>query len=174
MKKISILFLLFAVYFTGNPIQSQVVPNKFRVWVAVACDDHITKAQIESYIKRELRSFEDVIVSEGHTGYTLYLTVLEPKYTSTGLKTGNIIISCVYVERFSLLEILSYYLPLAYETKGEEIAKKIWRLDAPPLFYSHFIDNYVQFSQTDKLPDICKKIVANFDTDALEKERKKR
>ena len=61
MKKISILFLLFAVYFTGNPIQSQVVPNKFRVWVAVACDDHITKAQIESYIKRELRSFEKVI-----------------------------------------------------------------------------------------------------------------
>lgn len=109
--------------------------------MAVACDDHITKAQIESYIKRELRSFEDVIVSEGPTDYTLHLTVLEPKYTSTGLKTGNIIISSVYVEHFSFLEILSYYLPLAYETKGEEIVKKVWRLDAPPVFYSHFINN---------------------------------
>ena len=62
MRKISILFLLFAVSFTGQPTQSQVASKKFNVTVNVRCKDETTKILIESYIKLELRNLGDALV----------------------------------------------------------------------------------------------------------------
>lgn len=67
MKRVEIL-LLFTVIsifcFTRKLLQSHDNPDKFRVEVSVNCDDEGTKRLIESYIKRELRSLGDIVVSK--------------------------------------------------------------------------------------------------------------
>ena len=176
MRKVLMLFLLFSVFFTGQQIKGQVVPDKFPVGVDVTCDDSITKGQIESYLKRELRSLGDVTI-EGSAIYRLSLVVLEPKFTSTGHKSGDIIISSVFTKVYSLPKILEYYAPLTFELKRDEINDKIIEnilvKDAPLFAYIHYINNYVTYDRTNNLRNICEGIIAKFDTDVLEKERQK-
>lgn len=177
MRNVLMLFLILSVLFTGQLIKSQVVPDKFPVAVNVTCDDSITKGEIESYLKRELRSLGDVTI-EDLAIYKLSLVVLEPESTSTGHKTGNIIISSVFTKGYYLQKILEYYAPLTFELKRDEINDKIIEnilvKDAPPIAYMDYITNYVTFDKTDNLRNICEGIIAKFDTDVLEKERQAR
>ena len=181
--------------FTGLPSKSQDsqllkdLSNKFVVVVYVNCDDNITKSSIESYIKRELRNLKDVVVytqnSRGYPDYELSLIVLELT-TSQGIKTGHTIISAVYTNCIHFTDIIQYK-DLVKDgsnmlTMGEyaflmgkfsPLPKVLNGL--PPYLYADFIDN-VLFFQPDptKVSEICKEIVANFDTKALEKAREKR
>jgi len=50
MRKVLMLFLILSVLFTGQPIKSQVVPNKFPVSVDVTCDDSIIKNEVPTFI----------------------------------------------------------------------------------------------------------------------------
>ena len=95
MKKVWILFLLTVVFFTGQPIKGQV-PDKFKVEVQVSCKNHIIRDLVSSYIKRELRSLNDVEINSA-SDYKLKLIVMEPNHVVTGVKTGYVIISgCFY------------------------------------------------------------------------------
>lgn len=175
-RKIWILSIFIAIFFTGQPIKSQVAPNKFKVSVVVTCDDNITKGKIESFIKRELRSLGDVTINNYTPDYFIFLTVLEPTYVSTGTKTGNIIVSSVCIKNYSLFKSIDYYLPNVNVVKEHfgEIIDKSQNINAPPIFYKHYINNLVNFDRTQNLQNICEGIVANFDTGALEPERLKR
>jgi len=133
--------------------------------------------EIESYLKRELRSLGDVTVKDSAI-YRLSLVVIEPTFTSTGHKTGDIIISSVFTKLYFVEKILEYYAPLTFELKRDEISDKIIEnilvKDAPPIAYADYINNYVTFDKTDNLRKICEGIIAKFDTDVLEKERQER
>lgn len=175
MRKVSIVFLLFAFCFTGRPIRSQVGDEKLSVSVEVSCDDQITKGKIESFLKRELRSLGDVTIQDTFTAdYSLELVVLEMSYVSTGNKTGGIAVSSVFIKNYSLRKILDYYVPFALVIDSDEILAKMLNEDAPPYRYRHFVSNLLLYNKTENLSNICEGIVASFDTRVLEKERQRR
>lgn len=169
MRRLSILSLIFAVCFTGHLTESQVVPDNLSVSVHVTCDNEITEDLTESYIKRELRSLGDVAISD-LGDYQLVVLVIAPEFIS-GQKTGQIVISSTFVKVYRLASILYYYAPSFYSENAEAIGKKASKEDAPPLFYDHYVNNYVVVTKTTHLQNTCKDIVAKFDTDVLEKER---
>ena len=139
----------------------------------MSCNDTITEGQILSYIKRELRSLGDVTI-DVLGDYRLALVVIELKSTSTGVKTGEIIISSVFMKIHTLSEILNYYVPGIFDRNRAEIAKKIFERDSLPYSYHRYINNLVVYDKTDDLRNACEGIVAKFDTDVLENERQKR
>ena len=88
MKRISMLFLLTTiciVCFTGKP-QSQTFQERYEVAVDVTCKNQSVQRIIESHIKRELRSLQDVDVKASGK-YTIAVVALEG---SQGInKAGN-------------------------------------------------------------------------------------
>ena len=155
--------------FIGQPLKSQDNPplknvsNKFVVNVNVVCDDNITKSSIESYIKRELRNLKDVVVyvykqnSPVRPNYGLFLTVLEPE-TNQGLKTGDTIISAVFVKY--IVGVDMFTVDLVDQTKDTDHAFSLnqiaylWgkfsglgnRLKGLPLyFYADYINNLILY-----------------------------
>ncbi len=172
MKRLLAMSILVFI-FVGNAYAPDV--DKFVIAVHVECSDKITKDLIESYIKRELRSFSDVKIfrADGNLSHTheLILLAIETKSKITGNKTGNIIISAVFTESIRLLNILEPHLPVGTQM---DIWRLIYRDKVLPDRYSNVINNIVYFTETNESHDACKKIVANFDTDVLEKAREKR
>ena len=84
-------FLVIGQAAENNPFQLPVPKSNFKVWVSVSCDDENTKAFIESHVKRELRSLQDVdLVKAGDGIYELIIAAAEPTYEATGRKTGDI------------------------------------------------------------------------------------
>lgn len=190
---ITITIILF-LCLIGQPLKSQDTPlrnvsNKFAVDVYVDCDDNITKSSIESYIKRELRNLKDVVVytqsSRGYPDYGLTLIVMEPM-TTRGLKTGYTIISAVYVN-FVYFDDIIAYKDLVRDGSNllttEEYAFLMGRFTPiekilngmPPFLYADFINNVLHYEpDPTNVSHACKQIVANFDTQVLEKAREKR
>ena len=173
MKKVYILFLLIAVFFTRQPTESQDLLNKILVAVSVSCEDDITKRQIESFIKRELRSLADVSIEDVIPNYTLSLTIIETEHKS-GTKTGQIVVSSIFIRHYPLAEILMYYLPEEFTPNAaQEVGKKILEPDAPPYVYDQYLNSILSSYNNLSLQDISKRIVAVFDTEVLEKARRR-
>jgi hypothetical protein len=109
MKKVWILTLLTAISvfcFTGKPIHSQDKPEKFWVYVSVTCDDEDTKNLIESHIKRELRSLQDISIFSfpDFAEYILMVVVVE-RSNLRGGKTGEVAIAYSIQERFDVSKL---------------------------------------------------------------------
>ena len=162
--KITIFTLLTAILalcFTGEPLQSQVTPFKFKVLVSVSCKDSITKDSIKSYINRELRSLGDVqLVSylfpdDAH--FQIALTVIEPTWKNTGAKTGGIAIASMFLEKFDV-KVLSAVSQ-----------KSLNDLKMPLYFHPRLVVDTGASVDTEK---ICKSIVIDFDVNVLEPIRK--
>ena len=172
MRKVSILFLLFAVCFTGQPIQSQVASKKFNVTVNVRCKDETTKILIESYIKRELRNLEDALVDSQNSlvTHSLYLIAIEQQYI-TGVKNGQIEIASTYCESFYPYDAI-INSNLSHE-EGIQATGLIAKAGFP-LFLDIYRQGFLSTGATKDLPILCRNIVAAFDTTVLEKIRGKR
>ena len=152
------LFLLLSVGFTGAQNNSQ---SKFVVMVKVEAEDGI-KGEVASYLKRELRSFGDVVISDFLGDYVLSVIILEPKYKSSGTKTGQIDCAYLGLKRFRFSDVAS------------KISKEhfLTVFGSTELFYFYpelFILETGR--KRTELKQLCQEIVAKFDTALLEPDR---
>lgn len=160
------LALLCTIGFTG---QSADIPEKqkpkFRVEVSVGCDDENTKAFIESHIKRELRSLQDVeITGIAIMGdYKLHIVAIELK--SLGRKTGDVAVSYLFTKTFDPSPIGD---KIKKWTKDNQEAQ----LEIVDLMWLHEDPMHgLRVGMTDDLDKICKQIIVDFDTEMLEPAR---
>ncbi len=67
------------------------------------------------------------------------------------------------------------YVPFALAINRDEIFAKWGNRNALPIVYRHYINSLLIYrNETDDLSNMCKDIVATFDTRALEVERQRR
>ena len=152
------LFLLMSVSFTGAQNNDQ---SKFVVKVSVAADDDI-KGKVESYLKRELRDFEDVVIEDFLADYVLNVLILEPEYKSSGNKTGNLECAYLGIKRFQVSD-LTIKLPKEHRRTAFVAT---WQLYSFPELFGL----QTGWKRT-QLKQLCQEIVAEFDTKLLEPDR---
>ena len=162
------LALLCAVTFTGQSAATPEKPKpKFVVEVLVECDDKNTKAFIESHIKRELRSLQDVEIATVAGEYQLHIVAVEMKSKTLGKKLGTIALACEYRRIYNasrvIIKLMDTY-PIG--TDGFHIAKEF---NLIPLYDKTHLS--VAGGMTDELDKHCKNIVVGFDTEMLEPDR---
>lgn len=174
--------LLCIITFTGRSEEKKfefdTVPTinpKFEVELSVTCDDDNTKAFIESHIKRELRSLQDVeIVDTGK--YKLSIVAVAPTYKSSGQKTGSIAVSYTFLKQFYPTSVFKKLLDTHQKgTKAyDEMRDLLYSYDIVSEFFSlyHYPHHGIRTGDTDDLDSICKNIVVRFDTQILEPDRK--
>ena len=173
MKKVCIFFLLTAILiicFTRQPTQSQTEPEVFKIGVVVGYSDVSIKNKIESYIKTELRKLHDIVVidpDEKVANYILFVSLVEHR-DKIGRKNGDISIATQNLESVFLYRILRSRLS---RQKHMELFVDPGGL---PLYYQRYISTYLQVGNITDLADLCREIVVDFDTNALEKARQKR
>ena len=180
------LALLCTIAFTGqsadtpdkqNSIDPKIVKSneKFEVEVSVRCDDENTTAFIESHIKRELRSLQDVeIVPLGNLG-RYELTIVAIEHTVSGRKTGGISIATMFERKFinagPIMSQLNHELTRRYQKHTEDYKKAMLMLDREIWDLRDKTLVRVAGGMTDRLDKICKDIVVSFDTKMLESDR---
>ncbi len=165
------LTLLCIAAFTGQSadIPKPVVNPKFSVEISVSCEDDNTKAFIESHIKRELRSLQDVeIVDTGK--YKLSIVAVEPTYKASGRKTGQIAAAFRFQRRYNPATIINN---LPVDSKEYKVIRDSGAIVELLFLYDK---SYLGLITDDKddLDGICKDIVVTFDTQMLEPDRKKK
>ena len=164
MKKnwiLSLLTVISVFYFTGQLTHSQDNLYTFNIHVDVSSYDKNAKNLVESYVKKELRKFQDVqIVNFDDSdlvlpAYLLGLVILvEPK-------TGDIAVACGLHELFDM----SIIKPFIRQGKHLDVL-----LATSGLSYAHYMNVFT--GNTNDLSGFCKTIIANVNTEALEPIRK--
>ena len=182
------LVLLCTITFTGqsdensfdNPFADILEkPAKLSVEVQVTSSDENTKAHIESYLKRELRSLQDVEIVDTGNRFRIVIVALEPKYKVSGNKTGDMI----YAYRFADTTHINDYPHIwdyFRENSGKippEVHNDLGRLfavsDLLALSERIYTMRIVYFDTND-LKRNCEELVAEFDTKVLEPERNRK
>lgn len=162
---LSLLTVIFAIYFTGQPTHSrQVIPDWiaddfFQVRVVVTCSDESIKNLIESYIKRELRKLSDVrVTNEKDARLAIHVVAIKSS------QTGNIAMATMFLERFQPI----YEFMIREELLGdfEKLVKEFPVYVRPTL--------RVGTGTREKLEEYCQDIVADYDINALEPDRRGR
>ena len=163
MKRLLALsVLIFIIGFIGNAYAPDV--QKFKVSVSVGInknsESEISKAAIQSYINRELRSLKDVqIVADDYPGIWKY-NIDVSMFAITrkgGISTGSASISTLFLEKIENNHFNDVWKPFHKKHPG---------------YYYPRIQVYVY--PIDELDQVCKEIVAEFDTIKLEEVRKLR
>ena len=152
------LLLLMSVGFTGAQNNAQ---SKFAVKVHVTASDDI-KGKAESYLKRELRDFEDVVIEDFLADYVLNVLILEPEYKSSGNKTGDLECAYLGIKRFQVSD-LTRKLPREHR---DTAFVATWQLYSFPELFGL----QTGWKRTE-LKLLCQEIVAEFDTKLLEPDR---
>ena len=165
----------------GQPLPKQTAKQvkKIKVSIEINYDDSKTiKSQLESYIKRELRSLGDVeIVDPGKAKYKIVLVGFNTTYEATGKETGYISLTVIVVSkapyRVHIMEGIAKYLD-RYHKDIKIDTSKAWNLatelSTSPLYYMPSLE--LLFLDKNNLHQKCKEIVAEFDADKLEPFRK--
>lgn len=180
-----LLFIVGSIVFTGKPSESQlgkspIIYDNFIVALEVSCGyafrqpridtftnfDETTYNQIVSYIKRELRSFNDVDIAKEHGDRTHGIHI----QTINRAFHDEIIIVITFLEYIDRREYLAAYLP---EKTVEKIVKEegawlIWHTLWQGTYTMH------HNTKTGDLSKLCKQIIVDFDTEVLENERLRR
>ena len=155
------LFLLMSVSFTGAQNNSQ---SKFVVRCVVNANEEGIKSEVASYLKRELRSLGDVVITEDvwNYDYKLDVIILHPKYKSSGTKAEQI--SCAYlgIKRFRVSD-LTIKLPKEH---FDTVFDLTWQLYSYPELFILEVGR-----ERTELKLLCQEIVAEFDTKLLEPDR---
>lgn len=126
--------------------------------------DDALASEVRSYLSRGLRSLGDVeIVSDSEAFYRLGIILL-PLTGRDGVKTGYVV-SVIVVQ------------PTGYDAlrplfKGATSEDALKALDAVLKESVNVVDHFVQVGGSDDVEKICKTVVATFDGDVLESERK--
>ncbi len=146
---------------------------KFKVEVLVTCEDENTKAFIESHIKRELRSLQDVEIVAILGKYQLSIIAIEFKYEASGRKSGEIALGSQFLRRYNpsreIMNLSGAYPAGTKESKvllDTSIKLLTWTYDTA----KHRLD----VGNRTNLDGICKSIVVQFDTRMLEPDRNRK
>ena len=111
--------LILALTMTGagqtNTVQGE--QKRFKVSVSVSCSDETLKAEMESYIKRELRVLGDVALHEAGE-YLLTVNVLEGRYKPSGTKTGYVFFSWLGEKAFNPMSLKPHCVRAALDVTG--------------------------------------------------------
>lgn len=158
-----------------NWAKAQLAPEeqkpKFKVEVLVTCKDENTKAFIESHIKRELRSLQDVEILDIAPTYILSIVAIEFEYGTSGRKTGDIALGSQFLRYYSpFVEVseLARASPVG-STERFTLANASFEL---PLFAYDKAEHRLDVGNKTRLDELCKSIVVKFDTKMLEPDRK--
>jgi hypothetical protein len=146
---ITCLILLNPVAFASN--------EKFRVKLLVKSAEH--SAAVTSYIGRELRSLNDVVMVEEHANYVISILVLQLRNrngTNAGIAFSTMILE-PYDKSFLLKSLDAKTKPFVEAHMGE--------------VYRH-PRQWINTGGNEDLQNIAKEIVADFDGQILEADRK--
>jgi hypothetical protein len=146
---LTIVFCLVSISFAAEP---EIPKPKFHVKVIVGGNENI-KELVTSCIQRELRSLQDVEIVNSQQEWELKILAME--ILTKGLHQAGIIMSVVILDK-----VHAYYKKHRYKTNPGEF-----------YFYS-YTDNWLQVSTMKDLKNLCAKIVADFDTEYLENDRR--
>ena len=168
MKKVATFILLIMSVFCLQGSQSQVAvqaaTEKFKVAVIVSKSNDDTESEkslknlMRSYIKRELRSLGDVEIVDrdldrATVQYLIRIAMFEEKRTD-GSKTGLVAMS------YNLLKRIP---PNRFNNLWRERYTKFPAFEYP-------VGGVITIGRA-RLDEVCKSIVADFDTEYLEPER---
>ena len=142
-------------------------PDKFKVYVDISSEQENTKILIESHIKRELRSLQDVNIIPSDmlqlNWYRISLIVVERK-------TGDIAISYLFMKEFEPFTELMPYLT----KECPKLKDKWFEIGVKTVNLNHVFLHGATIGETKDIPEFCKTIVSNFDIKVLERQRAKK
>jgi hypothetical protein len=166
MKRLLVVsILVFLVGFTG----SAYAPDefKFKVHIQIECgENNNLKTTMSSYIKRELRSLQDVeiIVKPEDASFILNVIAIEMQNKS-GQKTGAISISFNFLHKYPTSILRAVLSKEDWRLLSDPVS--IWKL--PPLYFEPTLG--VIGGNTADIDEICKDIVVKLDVDQFEPQR---
>jgi hypothetical protein len=156
-----LLFFILACLVHNQYAQSQTSKSTFRVKLEISGNDNI-KTEVSSYLSRELRALNDVVLVDDNPHYLISIVAVEVPSLS-GYKTGvNLSVVVLKIFPNKWLDIWIMKLP---------DASKKGILDYTSNLY-YFIDHSTIGGSSDDLQSMCKKIVATFDNETLEEIQK--
>lgn len=165
--------LLFSVGFMGQSSEVKTVSKpSFTFRIEVSCTNQTLKNEIESYLKRELRAVGDVKVV-GKNDFAQYYLNLEVAYAAIGI-SQNLAIAYVLTENAYKWGFLKPYLS---DKRIADLQKQMGDTEGiVPITERVFIHNKLVIYNPawQKLPDVCKKIVIDYDVNLLEPIRESR
>lgn len=153
----SVFFLLF---FTVS-VCAQERPNRIAVSVSIGAGDPLHD-QVASYIKRELRAMKDVIVTDDQPRYTLMVTVMPAMFGNT---TRGVFLSVTFLASLNANGLYA----LCPEINSIDRAIVAARTKGVLLY----IQQSCQTGSLEDLKAMCERVVASFDTYALEPYRQR-
>ena len=160
MKRSLILLTAVIVMILGVTSNSEEqTDHEFRVQVSVSSKDDSFEGLVKSYINRELRSLRDVEIVYSNPQWKLSILAM-PLSLKSGYKTG-LALSIVVLPKFDN-QLLTWPIP--------EDARRFITLMTSGLY--HYPGHLLYTGSNDDLRKLCDEIVADFDTDYLEKARK--
>ena len=130
---------------------------RFKVQVSVTCEDKNMKTLVESFIKRELRDLQDVDIVSLKPDRQLTILLTEPTFKGTATKMGHVIAAVNYLRLFYLEDMIPDFPKYPLKTIPSSC-------EYPP-------ELSIYTGNRNNLRDLCQIIVANFDTQILEKQR---
>jgi hypothetical protein len=129
----------------------------FRVGLFVSADESI-KGRIESYLSRELRALGDVTQSKDNYEYDMTVVALKTQ-SKGGYETG-VVLSVTIHQKFEN-EYLSSFFKEENKKAGIEWTNGLY-------FYP---EHWVRVGANEDLKSICSGIIADFDSQTLQKRR---
>ncbi len=185
MKRLlAVSILIFLVGFIGSAYAPE--NQKFTVFVTVDCKDKNTNSLIQTHVKKELRLLQDVEVVGSYDDaiFLFKIIVIEP-LTPNGLKSGNIVMTYSFQERFFASSALPPFLRKRYperfpapanESDNDTLVAALLGYDTlrellvlTPIVFAH--DWGLSVGETINVPNQCVQIVSIFDTKVLKKFR---
>ena len=186
MRKL-LLFMLFIIVISASFTHSQENNSKakFIVAVKVDCDNNNLANLFKSYLKRELREIQDV-QDYGEVDYEIILKsdyVIEIHCMEILRKsgaTGEIAVTHSYYKPIlQLTTELSQTLMADATTKqdstyiGNHLKKFIDKIFDNEYYFVR-LNSYLGLWTVDDIKQLCNRIIANFDIEVLESQRKKK
>lgn len=156
-----LIFPAIVLIFFGNPARAESGSAKqfsAKVQVSISANESI-KSQVDSYIKRELRSLQDVTLVDEGADWELNILAMEAS-TKAGYKSG-VILSVVIISPFNN-QIVSEMLQDKYKEFGTTLTKGLYR---DP-------DHWLRTGPNDQLRSLCVELIADFDSKIVEEARR--
>jgi hypothetical protein len=161
------LFFALIVFATCLHVQAQdqELPQfSAKVAVNITADENI-KGEVTSYVKRELRSLSDVLVADDKPDWQLDILAIEVA-TKAGYKSG-VVLSVNITKPFEN----SFWITWLRTVVPDSMSSLIEMLDYNTSDLYEIREHWVRVAPTDGLKTMCEGIVADFDSEILDKQR---
>jgi hypothetical protein len=155
------IVILGSIAFLSFSVQSADTPNpRFSAKVKVSVEgEESVNSSVSSYLNRELRSLGDVELVDKDHEWEISVLILATR--SVGGQNMGFVLSTVIIPTFSNQWLREYLIP-KYQDLVLNITSGL----------SYYPKQWINIGGTKDIQEICKRIIANFDTTCLEENRK--